>query len=90
MKLSASITQLTRKLHRAAINLHVRSLRTTIAVANAEARNAERTSRIATKVADAAIDFEQLSKYKAREAAVHAVNVKQAALIESVNIGGVL
>jgi hypothetical protein len=90
MKLSAITAAVTRKLHSTAVNLHIASLRGTVKAANAEAIGAQRAASLAERIADKALEFEVYAQGKARNAAQHSVNVKQAALVEAVNIGGSL
>jgi ferric-dicitrate binding protein FerR (iron transport regulator) len=90
MSISSVIARFTRRVHAASINLHVKSLRFTVAVAKAKYRVAATEASIAVSIANEAYKQETLAVTRADEAEDHADAVYGAAEAEAKLIGGAL
>lgn len=90
MKFSKHLARATRAVHQFAVSLHIKSLRLTVAAAEAKARMRASESDIAESVADAAMHAAIDAEIGAARARVAARTVKQAAQAEAKLIGGVL
>lgn len=90
MKFSKHLARATRAVHQFAVSLHVKSLRLTVAAAEAKARIRTTEADIAYSVASAANDAAFDADITAAKARVAARDVKQAAQAEAKLIGGAL
>jgi hypothetical protein len=90
MKLSNIIAAATRRLHVIAVQAHIKSLRLTVAAADAKVRVLDTEANIAASIATKAREASAFADKLADDAAVRAATVRLAAKSEAVAIGGVL